>query len=213
MDQGFSWSTQDNQVHWQTSPRVVPIKSSLLDGWPWLGLILNRAVPNTKPSWFSWSSILPSENMFLQAVSISWMLMKKLEERRNSFFASMLTFLRWLVPRKVGRKHQKITKLYTVYIYIYTLFLERFWRGWCQDRIPQTAGGKHAIHNKNKYLFVCEITTCDDVLYVHVSFNPFCCCNLTFGSRTGVKGILSALLVLEVTRSTCHTWAGCEGFI
>ena len=60
---------------------------------------------------------------------------------------------------------------------------------------------------------MCKITTCDDVLYVHVSFNPFCCCNLTFGSRTGVKGILSALLVLEVTRSTCHTWAGCEGFI
>ena len=111
-----------------------------------------------------------------------------------------------------------------IYIYIYTYiciyiyththtFLERFWRGWCQDWIPQTAGGKHAIHNKNSYWFVCEITTCHDVLYVHVTFNPFCCCNLTFGSRTGVKGILSALLVLEVTCSTFHTWAVCEGFI
>jgi hypothetical protein len=213
MDQGFSWSTQDNQVHWQTSPRVVPIKSSLLDGWPWLGLILNRAVPNTKPSWFSWSSILPSENMFLQAVSISWMLMKKTWGTQKQLFCFHANFSEVAGAKKGGKVTPKNHKIiYGVYIYIHT-FLERFWRGWCQDRIPQTAGGKHAIHNKNKYLFVCEITTCDDVLYVHVSFNPFCCCNLTFGSRTGVKGILSALLVLEVTRSTCHTWAGCEGFI
>ena len=78
---------------------------------------------------------------------------------------------------------------------------------------PRNCLTVYMYSTRGSYWFVCKITTCDDVLYVHVSFNPFCCCNLTFGSRTGVKGILPALLVLEVTRSTFHTWAGCEGFI